>query len=182
MSLWKMTDEEASKPKYLSDTLRNEQTVSDLDATVGVDASEESVTANKAKGMQHPGWVTVRSYTDQHGNTRYKTETLVAAGSMGTDTGGGDDEVAEDPNVMISMEAGNVYIVSPGDVTLTPTITPNGVFPMTYQWYDGNDAALAGETGPTLTLTGITAPQSYYIKVTVPNRVVQGEVVNILED
>ena len=87
MSLWTMTDEEAGKPKYLSDDLRNEQTVSDKDSTFGVDASEEAVAANKAKGMQHPGWVNVRTYTDQHGNTRYKSETLVAAGSMSADTG-----------------------------------------------------------------------------------------------
>lgn len=87
MSLWTMTDNEAGKPKYLSDDLRNGQSVSDKDATFGVDASEEAVAANKAKGMQHPGWVTIRTYTDAQGNTRYKSETLVAAGSMGADTG-----------------------------------------------------------------------------------------------
>ena len=82
-----MKDEEAGKPKYLSDTLRNTQSVSDLDATFGVDASEEAVAANKAKGMQHPGWVTIRTYTDAQGRTRYKSETLVAAGSMSVDQG-----------------------------------------------------------------------------------------------
>ena len=98
MSLWTMTDDEAGKPKYLSDTLVNGQTVSDKDATFGVSATEEAVAANKAKGMQHPGWVTVRTYTDQHGNTRYKSETLVADGSMGPDTGlapQDDDTVAD---------------------------------------------------------------------------------------
>lgn len=98
MSLWTMTDNEAGKPKYLSDTLRNDQTVSDLDSTFGVDASEEAVAANKAKGMQHPGWVSVRTYTDAQGRTRYKTETLVASGSMGADTGlapQDDDTVAD---------------------------------------------------------------------------------------
>jgi hypothetical protein len=40
MALWGKTDNEASKPKFLSDTLRNDQTISDKDSTLGVDRSE----------------------------------------------------------------------------------------------------------------------------------------------
>ena len=94
MSLWTMTDEEAGKPKYLSDTLRNGQSVSDLDATFGVAATEEAVTANKAKGMQHAGWVRRMTYTDSQGNVRNKTETLVAMGSITGDAA--DDAVVAD--------------------------------------------------------------------------------------
>lgn len=134
MSLWKMTDEEASKPTYLSDTLRNEQSVSDLDATVGVDASEETVTANKAKGMQHPGWVTIRTYTDQHGNTRYKSETLVAAGSMTSDAS--DDSTVADLAITIGTQPQNASVTAPAAATFTVVATINSTTaaPLAYQW------------------------------------------------
>jgi hypothetical protein len=79
MALWTMTDNAAGKPKYLNSA--------DKALTHGVDATEESVVANKAKGVQHPGWVRTITYTDSSGATRYKSETLVASGSMGGDTG-----------------------------------------------------------------------------------------------
>ena len=165
MSLWKMTDEEASKPKYLSDTLRNDQTVSDLDSTVSVDVSEETVTANKAKGMQHAGWVNLRSYTDQHGNTRYKAETLVAAGSMTLDAA--DDSIVADLAITISTQPASVEVGSGSDVTLSVVATINGAVALSYQWYDAaDDSAVEGATANTLTLTAITAPASYYVVVT----------------
>ena len=90
MALWTMTDNAAGKPKNL--------TTAEKATVFGVDASEEAVAANKAKGMQHPGWVNIVTYTDAQGNTRYKSETLVASGSMGADTGlapQDDDTVAD---------------------------------------------------------------------------------------
>ena len=85
MSLWTMTDGEAGKPKYLSDELRNEQTVSDKDATIGIDATEAADSGSIAKGLGTPGWVTYTTYTDSNGNVRHKSEVLVAAGSLATD-------------------------------------------------------------------------------------------------
>ena len=85
MSLWTMTDEEAGKPKYLSDALRNDQTVSDKDATIGIDVTEAAGAEAIAKGLGTPGWVTYTTYTDSNGNVRHKSEVLVAAGSMATD-------------------------------------------------------------------------------------------------
>lgn len=85
MSLWTMTDEEAGKPKYLSDTLRNAQTISDKNATIGIDATEAADSGSIEKGLGTPGWVTYRTYTDSNGNTRHKSEVLVAAGTIATD-------------------------------------------------------------------------------------------------
>lgn len=85
MSLWTMTDDEAGKPKYLSDTLRNAQTVSDKDSTIGINAAEALDAGSAAKGLRTPGWVTYTTYTDANGNVRHKSEVLVAAGSMGSD-------------------------------------------------------------------------------------------------
>jgi len=85
MSLWTMTDEAAGKPKYLSDELRNEQTVSDKDATIGINAAEAADSGSVAKGLTTPGWVNYVTYTDANGNVRHKSEVLVASGSMASD-------------------------------------------------------------------------------------------------
>ena len=56
----------------------------------GVDTTEQSV-ARDAGSQYRPalaGWVGISSYTDQHGNTRVKTEVLVAGSSI---TGGAND-------------------------------------------------------------------------------------------
>ena len=85
-------DVAGSKPKYLSTT--------DKSVTYGVDTTEESVAANKAKGVQHSGWVRNVTYTDAQGNVRNKTETLVAMGSMvqaGGDLAADDTTIGIDP-------------------------------------------------------------------------------------
>jgi hypothetical protein len=54
----------------------------------GVNLTEAGVTANKAKGLTTPGWVRYTTYTDAQGNTRHKSEVLVAGGA---ETGGTGD-------------------------------------------------------------------------------------------
>ena len=44
----------------------------------GVDEGEVGVAKTTAYSVTHGGWVGITSYTDQHGNLRVKTETLVA--------------------------------------------------------------------------------------------------------
>lgn len=159
MSLWTMTDEEAGKPKYQSDTLRNDQTVSDLDATFGVSASEEAVTANKAKGMQHAGWVVTRTYTDAQGNVRNKTETLVAAGSMTSDAS--DDSTVADLAITISAHPQNASVTAPAAATFSVTATINSALPLSYQWQVQQEGAgawtsIEGATSASYT-TGATA-------------------------
>jgi hypothetical protein len=85
MSLWTMTDADAGKPKYLSDTLRNGQSISDKDSTMGISAVESVAAGASAAGLTTPGWVNYRTYTDANGNTRHKSEVLVAAGTIGSD-------------------------------------------------------------------------------------------------
>lgn len=53
----------------------------------GVDTTEQSVAtaAGSQYGPAHAGWVGITSYTDQHGNTRVKTEVLVASSSISGD-------------------------------------------------------------------------------------------------
>jgi len=56
----------------------------------GVDTTEQSVARDAGSQYRpaHAGWVGITSYTDQHGNTRVKTEVLVAGSSI---TGGAND-------------------------------------------------------------------------------------------
>lgn len=159
MSLWTMTDNDAGKPKYQSDTLRNDQTVTDKAATFGVAATEEAVTANKAKGVQHPGWVTVRTYTDAQGRTRYKSETLVAAGSMTGDAA--DDATVVDLAITIGTQPLAASVTAPATATFTVVATANTSDPLTYQWeiqQEGTGAwvAITGATSASYT-TGATA-------------------------
>lgn len=73
-------------PKYVP--------AADIGNIYGVDQAEAAVVSNKAKGLDTPGWVRYVTYTDMHGNTRHKAETLVAFSSMTGDAS--DDSVVAD--------------------------------------------------------------------------------------
>ena len=61
-------------PKYVA--------YDDIDNIYGNDLTEAQVVANRAKGLNTPGWVRYKTYTDMHGVTRHKAEVLVAMRSM----------------------------------------------------------------------------------------------------
>lgn len=88
MALWGKTDAAGSKPKYLN--------TAGLAAVEGISAAEAAVAANKAKGVQHAGWVTTQTYTDAQGNVRNKTETLVAMSSITGDDNTDDTTIGAD--------------------------------------------------------------------------------------
>jgi hypothetical protein len=73
-------------PKYVPYT--------DIANIYGIDQAEAAVAANKAKGLNTPGWNRYVTYTDVHGKTRHKVENLVAFSSMTGDAS--DDSVAAD--------------------------------------------------------------------------------------
>jgi hypothetical protein len=88
MALWGKTDAAGSKPKYLN--------TAGLAAVEGISAAEAAVEANKDKGVAHAGWVTTRTYTDAQGNTRNKTEVLVAMSSITGDDNTDDTTIGAD--------------------------------------------------------------------------------------
>ena len=88
MALWGNTDAEGSKPKYLNTAGKA--------AVEGISAAEAAVAANKAKGVHHAGWVTTLTYTDAQGNTRNKTETLVAMSTITGDDNTDDTTIGAD--------------------------------------------------------------------------------------
>lgn len=77
MALWGKSDNDQSKPKYLNDD--------DKDLTIGVDVAEATDADSVSKGLTIPGWVKYVTYDDSQGNTRRKSEILVAMRSFGTD-------------------------------------------------------------------------------------------------
>ena len=60
------------------------------DDIYGVDNTEVGVARGTAYSVAHGGWVGITSYVDSNGNTRVKTEVLVAMGK-GKDSDGSDD-------------------------------------------------------------------------------------------
>jgi hypothetical protein len=62
---------------------------------IGVNDTEAGVAANKARGINTPGWTKYVTYTDMHGTTRYKTEPLVVMSAAVT-SDADDDTIAAD--------------------------------------------------------------------------------------
>jgi hypothetical protein len=152
MALWNNTDAEASKPKYLSDELVNDETVSALDSTAGVSVVEAQTAANIAKGINTPGWVLYRTYEDSAGQTRHKVETLVA---MKTISG---DSDALPPTATLSVTVANISVPT-GETTGTfaSVVTSNYGGSFTYQWsYDDGVSGfqdIVGATSANLTVS-----------------------------
>lgn len=138
MPLWGKIDDEANKPKYLSDTLINTQTLSDKGATAGIDRSEAATAANRLKSIKTPGWTQYRTYTDANGNVRHKAEVLVAFG--GDFTTGDNDTFPPNPVVTITLQPLDLTIqegqtgsfLSLGEATRGATVT--------YQWSKAESA------------------------------------------
>ena len=141
MALWDNTDTANDKPKYLS--------AADKAATVGVDTGEATLAANVAKGLNTPGWVKYSTYTDAQGNTRHKSEVLVAMSSISGDAA--DDAIAADPVISISAQPAPITVPEGATATFSVTATVNNGVTPTYQWEKSDDngatwTAIAGAT------------------------------------
>ncbi len=62
----------------------------------GSDNAEVGVARTTIYSHDHAGWVGITTYTDTHGNTRTKTEVLVAMGADSTGSGGITSDAADD--------------------------------------------------------------------------------------
>lgn len=158
MALWGKTDTNAAKPKYLSDELRNDQSVSDLDSTLGVSITEAQVAANIAKGIKTPGWTLYRTYTDAQGNTRNKAEVLVAMNEFAVD-GSDNDTLA--PEITISGQPSNTSVVSGATGSFSVTASRTGTGTLAYQWQKqeggaGSWSNITGATSSTYTTGALT--------------------------
>ena len=61
----------------------------------GVDVAETGVARNTAYSVAHGGWVGITSYTDSSGNTRVKSEVLVAGSTISADDNSDDTKFAD---------------------------------------------------------------------------------------
>ena len=148
-----MVDEEAGKPKYLSDD--------EKDLTIGVDAAEAATSGAREKGIKTPGWVKYSTYTDAQGNTRHKAEVLVAAGSMATDgTAGVDDDLGGGGGTVYTagVDYGNTSEFTGGQLVVF-NVTP--AFATFLQTLAGNETVTYTSYGNTYT-TALTTTFSYY--------------------
>jgi len=154
MALWGNVDQAADKPKYLN--------TADTAAVEGISAAEAATPGNKAKGVQHPGWVLYRTYTDAQGSTRHKTETLVAMGSMTSDDNTDDSTVGIDPVITIGTQPANASVTSPASATFTVVSTINNGGALSYQWQVSTDTGatwtnITGATSASLTVASTAA-------------------------
>ena len=154
MALWGNIDQAADKPKYLTTAEKN--------ATAGISEAEAALAANKAKGVQHAGWVQYSTYTDAQGNTRHKSETLVAMSSITSDNNADDTTVGIDPVITIGTQPVAASVTTPDPATFTVAATVNNGATPTYQWQVSTDTGttwtdITGKTSATLTVISTDA-------------------------
>lgn len=110
MALWKKEDSAEGAPKWLqaevdaaphAGMVENPDAVfpNDIDDAVFIDEGEAGVAVNRAKGLKTPGWHVFDTYTDANGNTRQKSECLVAMGGAAASVTIGDDGVTGNTDV-----------------------------------------------------------------------------------
>ena len=136
---------------------------------VFVDATEESVSTNKSRGIWGPGWWKYRTYTDAAGNTRHKSECIAALQATALVAGDdADDTIVADAVATISITGQPANVTGAADpytsatafqVTATASAgsllfqwqrqTPNGT-----RWTNISDAGVfSGATTATLAIT-----------------------------
>jgi hypothetical protein len=124
-------------PKFLaanSATVQSSQ-VSNTTYTFGVDTNEATAY------NEMPGWKFTNTYTDMHGNSRRKTETLVA---MATITGDAEDAIFADSIITINTQpSGNTGAANaPATFTVLASIRPTGNT-INYRWQRAANANVA---------------------------------------
>ena len=158
MALWSNKDEAASAPKFTVDTITGNTGVQAFQATPvgtwGVDTTEA-----RAKNVNgHAGWI-LRTVGSGGRSGRTQEETLVAMGSMSTDS---EDTVYPDAILAITAQPVNRSIVAGGGNTATFGVTATSTPPATigYQWQYNNAGTwgnVANGTPANTTYTGATS-------------------------
>lgn len=174
-------------PKYVANvTAQNTYTIQNV---FGVDANEVQVDANKAKNFNQPGWAHYVTYTDAHGQTRYKTETLVAASKNFNENAGGtlqtdaaDDTVLPDTTITIgtapSATSANLLANANATASFAVVATASPTATLTYQWQNTtpggsvyantpDDAKFDNPTTATLTVAAPTGLDNTRFRVVV---------------
>tara|TARA_B100001113_G_scaffold353739_1_gene359453 strand:+ start:1554 stop:2336 length:783 start_codon:yes stop_codon:yes gene_type:complete len=142
---------------------------------VFVDDTEQSIAANKARGIWGPGWWLYESYQTAAGDTRHKAECIAfvhaTAAVAGDDA---DDTVVADvlETITIGTQPSN-QTSSSGAATFTVAATVDQSGTITYQWQKKSSgssrfANVSGATSASLVLSGQTAANDgdkYRVKI-----------------
>lgn len=148
MALWKKEDSALGAPKWLQaeegaaphvGMVENADAVfpNDIDDAVFVDTTEAANATNRAKGLRTPGWHVFDTYTDANGNTRNKSECLVA---MGDTTGAGDnDTLAPAPVITFTDQSTGAEVIEDTDdaiFAVDAAVTQGATLTYQWQWVD----------------------------------------------
>ena len=137
MSLYGKDDSNANKTKGGVGIAASSQTKT----VVFVDDTEAQLAENKARGLNAPGWWSYVTFTDNHGNTRYKTEHLV--------TISGPEANASETQSDDTAAADITSVITPGTVADVTTYAPAGAVAT----FSDNGGADGSRTAGTYTVT-----------------------------
>jgi len=177
MSLYGRTDSNTNKTK----AGRGVSPSSQAKQTIFIDDTEAALPANKARGLNAPGWWSYFTYTDGGGNTRHKAEMLVtiAGPDLNANETQADDAAAADVAVLIDIQTEPVdTAVAVGaalQLVLAATATPPGdASVLTFQWQKKSGKKWANVSGATNTTFDVatyaaTDAGSYRVKINSTN-------------
>lgn len=152
-------------PKYLIQVIGSKARF-DLAKIFFIDRTEAQQDANKKKGIHGGGWYRINEYVDADGQTRYKTELLVAidetAANAGDSTVTNEDLTAADSNPVISISvqpANQTTVSGAATFAITAAVT---IGSLTYQWQKSVSgstkwANVSSATSASLVLSGQTS-------------------------
>ena len=133
MSLYGKDDSNANKTKAGIGVATSSQSKE----IVFIDNTEAQLASNKARGVGAPGWYSFFTYTDMHGNTRYKAEHLVAIADPEANASEtqADDTIGADVLEVISITgqpANSTSSSGAGTFAVTSSVNQSGT--QTFQW------------------------------------------------
>ncbi len=137
----------------------------DVANVVFVSKEEALLETNKSQGITGAGWWDVRTYTGSNGETRYKTENLVAITINNATSGDAtDDAKVPDAEIVIGISvhpADQTTVTGAATFGVTAAFT-TGSGTLTYQWQKKAAGAtrwanVGGATNATLVLAGQTS-------------------------
>ena len=137
MSLYGKDDSNANKTKAGIGVSGSSQTKT----IVFIDDTEAQLAENKARGVGSPGWYSFFTYTDMHGNIRYKSEQLVSI----TDPEANASETQSDDTIGADITS----VITPGTVANVTTFAPAGAVAT----FSDNGGADGSRTAGTYTVT-----------------------------
>jgi len=167
MSLYGRTDSAANITQ--AGLARGNGAGSATETIVFVDETEASLSENKERGINGPGWWAYRTYTDGAGKTRHKAEMLafISNADSNANETAADDTIAADVASAITIAAQPVNVTGAADpFTGTFGVTASAdAGTVTYQWQrqtpsgtrwtNVSDGGIwGGATTATLSITG----------------------------